>query len=65
MLTWDEITRMQGAIEIVETDGCIGYYVVTQLCGQPVIWMGKRALEVDRESYGRTWRAYKLGQTEG
>lgn len=60
MITREELEQMQGAVEIVEADGCIGYYVVTQLCGQAVIWMGKRALQVDWGGYGKTWRAYKV-----
>ena len=55
---------MQGAIEIVSADGCIGYYVVTKLCGQAVIWEGKRSYHADWETYGAAWRAYKMDRED-
>lgn len=64
MITREEFDTMQGAIEIIGADGCIGYYVVTQLCGQPVIWEGRRSYHADWDGYGKTWRAYKVN-TEG
>ena len=60
MIPREELEQMQGAIEIVDITGCIGYYVVTQLCGQAVIWMGKRALQADWNGYGKTWKAYRV-----
>lgn len=64
MLTREELERMQGAIEIVSADGCIGYYVVTKLCGQAVIWEGKRSYHADWGTYGAAWRAYKMDRED-
>ena len=61
-MTREELERRVGAVEIVGVDGCIGYYVVTQICGRPVIWQGRRAYAADWDRYGQTWQAYKVDE---